>query len=367
MKRILIQCKRELLLFIRDHMTVFMAFVLPCISLILVGFAIRLEAKEMPLVVQNFDIGSASRELVDRIFANNQVIRAKWSGGDPSKRALDAGTARMAITIPPDFSRRLDSGEPATFSVLIDGTDVNNARVLKNGLLGTLQALQKIYDPQHSDIVVPDIRIWFNPGRKEALYIVPGAFGYMLWIYPGLLATLSTSRERELGTILQIYSSSITAFEFLAGKFLAFTVVGCAQAAILYLVCLTVFHAGVVADWSSFLAGSVAFLLSSVGFGIMAGTFARTQVVAVQICGTTGATFSLLFSGYVVPLKEVVFPFSLISYVVPLKYYIILARDAFVRGAGFGHTFQYVLILCVFVAVFFGAAWWHIHDMNLEH
>ena len=367
MKKILIQCKRELLLFIRDTRTVMLAFLLPSVSMVLIGFAIRLEAHEMPMVVQNFDIGKPSRELVDRIFANNQVIRVNWPGGEPLRKALDTDIAKLAIVIPPEFSRKLQAGQPASISVLIDGTDVNNARVLKNGVLGTLGALTADPYAAPPPRVVPVTRIWFNPGRKEALYIIPGAFGFLLWVYPSLLAALSASRERELGTVLQIYSSSITPFEFIAGKILGYGFVGFAQAVVLYLVGWTVFGAHVVADLPGFLIGTAIFILSAVSFGVMAGNYAETQVVAVQIVANTGTTFSLLFSGYIVPLKEVVFPFNLISYIIPLKYHCLLSRDAYMRGAGWEHTWHLLLILFAFLVVLMIASWWRIHDMELEH
>ncbi|HEY9758186.1 MAG TPA: ABC transporter permease [Oculatellaceae cyanobacterium] len=367
MTRVLIQCKRELLIFARDILTVMLAFLLPSASLVLVGFAIRLEAKSMPIVVQNYDIGSASRELEDRLYANNQVTRVRWKAGDPVKNALDSGIAKMAITIPPEFSRKLKAGEPTSFSVLIDGTDVNNARVLKSGLLGTLTQVAKKEAGPIAQPVTPVMRIWFNPGRKESLYIVPGAFGFMLWVYPSLLAALSASREREYGTVLQIYSSSIKAWEFIAGKILAFGLIACMQALILFVIAALVFRLHLVSDLPSFLLGTVFFVLTAVTFGVMAGNYSQTQVVAVQLCSNTGMTFSMLFSGYIIPVRDVAFPFNLIAYFVPLKYYILLCRDAFVRGGGWSATWHLPLILSLFMAAMFALSWLRIRNMNLEH
>src|SRR5262249_40852224 len=143
MKKVMAQCKKELVQFVRDKLTLALAFFLPFLSLLLFGYGIRLEIKDIKLVVQNFDNGQLSADLVDRIYNNAQFVAHKWSGAHPLESAMDRGYAKAAVIIPPNFSRDLRNGHQARFQVFVDATDVNNARVIKNGIIGTTRGFVK--------------------------------------------------------------------------------------------------------------------------------------------------------------------------------------------------------------------------------
>ncbi|HEY9719405.1 MAG TPA: ABC transporter permease, partial [Trichormus sp.] len=137
MKKVIAQVRKELAQFRRDKLTVALAVVLPFLSLLLFGYGVRLEIKDIPVVVQNFDSGLMSLDLIDRIYGNDQFIPHKWNGKDVIKDAIDRGYAKAGIIIPPEFSRELRAGHQAKFEAFIDATDVNNARVIKNGIIAT--------------------------------------------------------------------------------------------------------------------------------------------------------------------------------------------------------------------------------------
>lgn len=194
MKRILSQCRKELAQFRRDRLSLALAFLLPLITLIIFGFVIRLESKNIPLFIQDFDNSPLSRSYIERLFATNQFEHIHNSRFPffPAKEspeirnpqtAIDQGLAKASIVIPPDFSRRIKSGLSTDVQVIVDGTDVNNARIIKNSIQATTifflrdSGLQPAFDK-----IITHIRLWFNPGRKESLYIVPGIYAVILWI-----------------------------------------------------------------------------------------------------------------------------------------------------------------------------------------
>ena len=144
MKRIQAQCSKELRQFSRDRLTVALAFALPLLSLFLYGFATRLEIKNIPIVVQNFDNSLTSRSLIERLFANDQFMPTMWAGKEVIRDALNTGSAAAAIVIPPEFDRLLHSGRVSPIEALIDGTDVNNARVIKNSLIATTDGMRRL-------------------------------------------------------------------------------------------------------------------------------------------------------------------------------------------------------------------------------
>ena len=367
MSRIWAQCLKELMQFKRDRLTVALAFLLPFISLIIYGFGTRLEIKHIPLVVQNFDNGLLSLDYIDRLFSNEQFDATRWPGRDVLTQALDTGKAEAGIIIPPEFSRMVKSGRGASVEALIDGTDVNNARVIKNSVIATTNGylsasgLIKI-----TPLIQPNIRLWFNPGRKESLYVVPGVFGIVLWIYPALLAALAIARENESGTILQAYASSLTADELIAGKGLAYLIVGMGIAITVVLSGSLIFSLAPAGDPTPFLIGIVLYILDSALFGLMIGAGAKTQSAAVQGVAFGGFTVSLLLSGYLYPVRNIPFPLSLLAYVVPPRYFIELSRDAFVRGSGWPGVWYIPPILMLFGLLFFRIAAKRMSGMQIK-
>ena len=368
MKKVIAQCKKELAQFGRDKLTVALAFFLPVLTLLLYGFGIRLEIKNIALVVQNFDNGTLSYDLVDRIYNNAQFVAHKWDGPHPLESAMNRGFAKAAVIIPPDFSRDLRNGRQARFQVLVDATDVNNARVIKNGMLGTVQGYLAANGLTRGGppLVDPDIRLWFNPGRKESLYVVPGAIGLCLWIYPSLLAALAMVREKESNTILQVYAASITEAEFVGGKILAYTIIGIAEFVVLLTVASMCFSLSFVGDPTPYLVGTLLFIMSSVSFGTMVGTRTNTQSSAVQAVATGGFTTALLLSGYLYPIRNIIFPLNYLTVLIPNRWYVQLGRDTFVRGGSWVYDRYLPILLSLGAILFFNIARKNLNKMQIK-
>lgn len=364
MKRILVQCKKELLQFWRYRMTVALAFVLPLITLFIYGFAVRLESKNIPLIVQDFDKSPLSRDFIDTFKASNQFnIKHPWliSGkySDESNfyitKALDASIAKVGVIIPPDFSRKIKENKTCDVQILVDGTDVVNAKVVKN----SIPAITNFFLIKNNLIkpntqIISKIRVWFNPGRRESLYIVPGVFTVVLGLFPAIIAAIAMAREKENGTIIQVYASGIKAQEFILGKVLAYLIVATGEAIITMSIGALVFGLYLKGSLIVFVAGTLMFLATTVMFGVMSGILADTERTAIQMTGISMALSVILFSGFIYPLSNVPFPISILSYVVPSRYYMEIIRSSFVRGAGFFSTFYLIPeILLVFLLEFF--------------
>ena len=357
MKRILAQCVKELAQFRRDRLTLALAFLLPLMTLLIFGFAIRLESKNIPLVVQDFDHSNLSQTYIERLFATNQFQPVHWSGDDPMRDAIDKGLAKAAVIIPPDFSRRIKAGKQSSVQVLVDGTDANNARVIKNSIQATTNFfLANDGLPANTQKIQARTRLWFNPGRKESLYIVPGVYAVVLWIFPSLLAAIAMVREKEKGTILQVYASSLTAEELLLGKALAYLVVGLCEALGVMLIGSLIFHVGFAGDPTPLLIGTPIYLNAAVMFGLLLGVRAGNQNAAVQGVSLVGFLTAFLLSGFIYPLNNIPFPLSLLPNVVPARYFIIVTRDAFVRGIGWASVWFDILMMLVIGLFFFNVA-----------
>ncbi|MGP1373872.1 MAG: ABC transporter permease [Almyronema sp.] len=340
MKRVWSQSLKELNQFRRDRLTVALAFLLPLAVLLIYGYAIRLEAKNIPLSVQDFDNSFLSRTYVERLFATNQFVPTPLAGSPTA--VIDRGIAKATVLIPPDFSQKIKSRQPVTVQALVDGTDVNNARIIQNSLQATTQfflrsrglAPAAVGSFAQASPIQAQIRLWFNPGRQESLYIVPGIFGVLLWVFPSMLAGIAMVREKEQGTIVQVYASDLSATEWLLGKELAYLIVGLAEALVVMTVATVLFGLRFRGDPTPLLVGTIIYLAASVAFGLLVGARAGNQTGAVQGTAIAGFLTALLLSGFIYRLENIPFPLSLLSHVIPARYYIEITRDAFVRGTG---------------------------------
>lgn len=357
MKRILSQCIKELAQFKRDRLTLALAFALPILTLFIFGFAIRLEAKDIPLVVQDFDRSALSRSYQDRLYATNQFKAVLWDENTSPQQALDLGLVKAVVIVPPEFSQHIKAGKPTDIQVLVDGTDANNARVIKNSIKATTNSFMQAEKliPETNPITA-HTRIWFNPGRKEALYIVPGTFAVVLWIFPSLLAAIAMVREKEKGTILQVYASSMSAEELILGKGLAYVAVALVMALGVIGLGAIIFGLSFAGDPTPFLIGTPLYVMTSVMFGLLIGVRVNEQNAAVQAVALVGFLTALLLSGFIYPLSNIPFPLSLISSIVPARYFIVITRDAFVRGTGWPGVWWAPLMIFLVGMLFFNVA-----------
>jgi len=364
--RIWSQCIKELAQFRRDRLTVALALLLPLLTLFIFGYAIRLEAKNIPLAIQDFNNSPLSRSYIERLYATNQFEPSSWTGAGSPQAALDRSLATAAVIIPPDFSQQIKSGIPSTVQVLVDGTDVNNARVIRSSIQSVTQFFLRNSGLQSRPAKIQmHSRIWFNPGREEKLYIVPGTCAVIFWLYPSLLASIAMAREKEQGTIVQVYASSLSAVELILGKALAYLLIGLCIAVVVITLSTLLFGLRLAGDPTPLLVSIPLFLASSSLFGIMLGTRLPNVTTAVQAVATTGFLTALLLSGFIYPLSNIPFPLSIISNVIPTRYFIPIIRDSFVRGTGWAGVWPDILMLVILTLLLFNIARRNLRRMQL--
>lgn len=368
MNTIFVQARKEWKEFRRDRFTLALAFLLPIFSLLLFGYGIRLESKNIPMAVQDFDQTSLSREYIARLYATNVIVPAEWKQYASPEEAIKRGIAKVALIVPEGFARHILAREEASLRVLIDGSDISNAQVVLNTIKIANRYFEKILSENGPPplLVVPHWRIWFNPGRKESLFIVPGVLGVILWMYPALLAAVAASREKEHGTIVRPYSAGMNPVHLLLGKAIVYVAVAICLAVLICLLMWLLYGVTPAGDFVPIIVTIPIYIFTSVLFGLMLGTFASSQTVAVQATSTAGFFPCLLLSGFVYPIDNIPFPLSLFSVIVPARYFIEVSRDVFVRGTGWPAVWHDPLILIAFNLVLFGAGLLALGRMQLK-
>lgn len=368
MRAVLAQAGKEWAEFHRDRISLALAFVLPLASLLMLGYGVRLESKNISLIIEDQDKSFASRTFAERLYATNTLVPGSWKGTSSPERAITAGGAKVAVIVPPDFSRDLSLGQSTNVQALVDGSDLNTAHVASAVIRGTntfFSLMMESLSPAKQFHVVPRLRIWFNPSCRENLFIVPGVFAIVLWLYPSLLAAVAASREKDQGTVIQVYASGISPAQFIIGKGLIYIGIGLSEALVIMSVAALLFNVVPVTNPAALLLATPVYVTTAVMFGLCLGLRAPTQVVAVQAAATAGFFPALLLSGFVYPINNVPFPLSLFAWIVPARYYMEVTRDTFVRGAGWSVIWMDPLILMTFTLVLFIVTWLKIRRMQV--
>lgn len=367
MKRVRAQVKKELTQLFRDRLTLALALVLPVVLLLLLSNATSLSVKNIPVVVQDLDKTLSSRQYIEAVASSLSFDLSALPPDMPPERLLDRNLARAALIIPPHFERLLQRGQNAEVQWLIDGTDANTANVMRGKAAAVTQAFRPAGAAAGPPAAIrPEVRFWFNPGREDLKYFGPGVLAFGMALFPPLLGALALSREGELKTILQVYVSSITAFEYLLGKVIAYTIVAWAEWIIGMIVLLAGFGLSLAGDPLPLLVTTFFYLLCTTCFGTMLGAAIPNQAAAIQAAQLGGFLTSFLLAGYIFPVQNIPQPLRFLSNFVPMRYYLEVIRDAFLRGGGWAGVWHAPIALALLSAFFFWRGWAVMKDMQVK-
>jgi ABC-2 type transport system permease protein len=365
MRRILAQAGKELTQIYRDWRTLALALVLPLVLLLLMSTAISLNASHLPIIVQDLDDSSASRNFIDAFRASISFHVVAWPTDRQPTDALTANAAHAALIIPDHFGRDIARGSDAPVQFLVDASDANTARLMAGYAQQITRALEQTGTKQVQPVQAA-IRLWYNPGRSSKKFFGPGIFVLGLSMFPPLLASLAMAKEGEQKTILQVYVSSISAHEFLLGKILAFMVVTLAECLIMLVALFTYFGLSFAGDPTPFLVATILYAFCVASFGTMVGAAIPSQVAAIQVVAFGGFLLVFLLSGLMFPIDNIPAGIRWISNIIWGRYYMEIVRDALLEGSGWAATWYKVWIIGMIGGVFYMIAWRKMRRMQLE-
>lgn len=367
--RVLAQIRKELKQLMRDRLAVTLALLLPVMQLTLMGQSLAFIVRDLPLVVQDFDGSPASRELIDTFRASNTFRIIAWPPDRKPEAAFADNSARGALIIPSDFGRDLARGVDAPVQFLVDGSDANTARLMSGYAGGVTRSFNASHQPPGGSpgpVVQAAVRFWYNPSLSSKRFYGPGVFVMALSMFPPLLATLAMAREGERKTILQVYVSNISAFEFLLGKIVAFMIVAFAESLLLLAMLFAFFGVSIAGDPTPFLVATLLYAFCVASFGTMVGAAIPNQAAAMQVVMFGGFLLVFMLSGMMFPLANVPVGLRWIANFVWARYYIEVVRDLFLQGGGWAANWFRVLAIAALGSVFFTLAWRRMRPMRLE-
>jgi ABC-2 type transport system permease protein len=365
--RILAQMRKELRQLARDRLAVALALLLPIMQLTLMGQSLAFIVSDLPMVVQDFDDSPASRQLIENFRASKTFRIIAWPPDRNPEEAFTGNSARAALIIPADFGRDLARGLDAQVQLLVDGSDANTARLLTGYAGGVTRSFNGQRQGSAAQPPVRTaIRFWYNPSLSSKQFYGPGVAVMSLSMFPPLLATLAMAREGERKTILQVFVSNISAFEFLLGKVAAFMVVAFAECLLLLAMLFLFFGVSLAGDPTPFIVATLLYAFCVASFGSMIGAAIPNQAAAMQAVMFGGFLLVFMLSGLMFPLANIPDGLRWISTFVWARYYIEIVRDVFLQGAGWPATWYKVLAIGGIGSLFFTIAWRRLRPMRLD-
>jgi ABC-2 type transport system permease protein len=340
MKRVGHMVRKELIELRRDPRLFGLVIMAPIIQLTMLGYAATTDVRDVPMVVVDEDRSVESRDLVSRFDASqNFVVIDALPSLAGVESYLDEGRAWMALAIPADYGAHVTRGEPVTVQVVADGTDASSTNVAL-GYAGTLIAsyarerAAATGRAPATPLVTAAVRVWYNPRLESRDFMIPGIVALLLLVITTNLSSMAIVREKELGTLEQLNVTPLARWELIVGKLLPYAFIGMIDVLLVVSVAVFWFEIPVRGSVALLLGMSLVYLLSTLGIGLFVSTISSTQQQAMM---TT--TFFLLLpmvflSGFVFPIENMPAWIQPITYLIPLRYFLVIVRGIFMKGVG---------------------------------
>ncbi|MHB9133719.1 MAG: ABC transporter permease [Armatimonadota bacterium] len=357
-RRILRLIKKELLQTRRDKRMIMILFMSPVIQLFLFGYAVTTDINHISTAVYDEDRTAESRALVDR-FVRSGYFDYKHYLQAPGEidRLLDTGQTQLVLHIPWGFSKDLAHGRPAQVQAILDGTDSMSARVIAGYSSAVIREysagiiLDRLQRNRGATIRLPQVenrpRVWYNPELKSVNFMVPGVLCMILLIVTMTMTSMAIVKEKEIGTLEQLVVTPISPYELIIGKTVPFLIIGMIDLLAILGVSIFWFHVDVAGSILLLIVLSALFLLTGLGLGIFISTISKTQHEATL----TSFFFifpSIILSGFIFPIANMPKAIQLITYAIPLRYFLTVVRGIFLKGSDFLQLWPEILIMALF-------------------
>ncbi len=329
---------------LRNPVLVLLAFGVPVVFFFVFGFGINLDVQNLPVAVVDMDESKLSRDFADEIYNNNYFSLVGYMGFEDAKKLMRLNRLRGVVVIPPGFSRRLHEGLSSEVLVLVDGTYPYRADVTK-GYMEAIVArfnrdliegwMKKRGKSFNLNLLRLDMRSLFNQSIKSDYSLVPGVFVIVLLINTTILASVAVVREKDYGTITNIYISSIGRASFILGKAFPYWLVGVANVFCMFVLSRVVFGIPFRGSFPLFFGASSIYVLYAALLGVLVSIFARTMIAAQIISMIVTVIPAFLYSGYLMPVSSLTESGRLEAEMLSASHYMNVCRGTFLKGLTF--------------------------------
>jgi ABC-2 type transport system permease protein len=372
MQRLLAVATKELHQILRDRRTLAILLLFPAFILLIYGYALNFDIRNVRLAVQDRDRSASSRELVSAFVNSGYFALVGYVEGDAEVDALvNTNQARALLVIPAGFERDTRTRTPTTVQVVIDGDNANTASTV----MGYAQALVAEYSTAvllrtgtgaASDgtpvasfprpLLTLEPRIWYNPQLRSTLFLVPGLIAFIAMITAVVSTALSVVREKERGTMEQIRMSPIGPVSFILGKTLPYLALSFVSALLIVFTAQLLFDLPMRGSWLVLCGTILIFLVGAQAQGLLISSISDSQRMAFQVALLSSFLPTFILSGFIFPISSMPTAIQVVTFIVPARYFLVALRAIVLKGAPIGAFSEQLVALAIFATVALGLA-----------
>lgn len=362
-KRIIAIIGKETRELLRDPLYLGLALVVPMMIIIIMGEGMTLDVKNIPVAFYDRDRSAASREYVSS-FTNSEYFKlfGMLDREGQAEELMARGKIRLCIEIPENFSERLAGNKPVSVRVAVDGSFPSRSEVI-TGYVGAVNQqtnnllLSRYKSVYGQNVSLPSTELiaisWYNPTLESKNFLVPGLISTILMFYPSLLAALVVVREKEVGTIYNLYCSPVKGWEVVIGKAVPYIAISFVAYLLIFLLSVLFFEVRFTGSFFALTVSALLFLTCTVGYGLLISIIASSQLAAMFITILTTMLPSFFYSGFLAPVTSQSALGQFISVFLPSTYFMYIVRGIYLKGASFPIIWPDLLALLIYAVILY--------------
>ena len=360
-QRVFAIIRKEFVHIIRDPRSLAMAIAMPVLLIFLFGSSLSLDVDKVPLVIWDQNRTSDSREYISRFTGSRYFLLSGYVNSyEEIEQSIDKREAMLALIIPTDFSRKLETGRKADAQLIVDGSDSNTATIA----IGYAKTVTDSYTSSlmlktaqrqgERKVGIPleaKPRIWFNQNMQAKNYIIPGLIAVIMMVIAALLTSLTVAREWENGTMEQLLTTPLQPRELILGKLVPYFAIGMFDVLLAVLIGEFLFQVPLRGNGALVFCMAALFLPGALTMGMVAGIITRSQLVASQLAMVLTFLPSFLLSGFMYSIANMPPFLQGLTYVVPARFFVAILKRIYLKGAGLEMFIMEAAGLVIFAVV----------------
>ncbi|MBL4560418.1 MAG: ABC transporter permease [Labilibaculum sp.] len=357
MKRFIGFLKKEFYHIFRDKRSMLILFGMPIVQLLLFGFVITNDLKDVKMAVVDHSKDEYTSEIINKITSSGYFkLVENLDGIAQVDELFRKGETKVVLVFEPDFGQNLIKGSKASVQILTDASEPNMASLEVNYLQGILQNynLEINRGKTVPSQIKPQTRMYFNPNMESVYMFVPGIMATILMLVSAMMTSISIAREKEMGTMEILLVSPLRPLQIILGKVMPYLFLSFINALVIVGMGYFVFGVPVLGSFALLMAESLLFILMALSLGIFISTVSDSQQTAMMLSMFALMLPTILLSGFIFPLRNMPLPLQVISHIIPPRWFIVILKNIMLKGTGFEFIWKETLILIGMTAGFIG-------------
>lgn len=354
MKQFLSFIQKEFYHIFRDKRTILILLGMPIIQIILFGFAITTEIKDVKVAIFDPSKDEVSQRIINKVDANEYMRITHVANNETEIEPLfEKGTIGVAVIFSNQFGERFRKTGDAAVQVITDGSDPNKASIISGYITNILADAQMQMNGQVKNRIpiTPEVKLLYNPGMKGAYNFVPGVMGLILMLICAMMTSISIVREKEMGTMEVLLVSPVKPLHIIIAKAVPYFVLSCINLGTILLLSVYVLGVPIAGSLTLLLFVSFLFIFVSLAIGLLISTVTQTQVAAMLVSGMGLMMPVMILSGMIYPIESMPLPLQMISHLIPAKWYILAVKKIMIEGLGFTFVLKEVGVMVLMLLV----------------